>query len=134
MLSRSHRLRPMGYAPHSAICTDGPSTNDRYTVPSICTFHPCSLRTLPSFVPGPPNGRTRTVFVIHIVDVTNNTTSNFQLTIDALADYAKETGIDLPKNPFAARSSNQIVLRIFFNYSRSGRRLFKNIATEIADW
>jgi len=66
--------------------------------------------------------------------VTNNTTSNFQLTIDALADYAKETGIDLPKNPFAARSSNQIVLRIFFNYSRSGRRLFKNIATEIADW
>jgi fungal STAND N-terminal Goodbye domain len=28
--------------------------------------------------------------------------SNFQLIIDALADYAKTTGIDLSKNPFAA--------------------------------
>jgi hypothetical protein len=28
--------------------------------------------------------------------------SNFQLIIDALADYAKMTGIDLSKNPFAA--------------------------------
>ena len=29
-------------------------------------------------------------------------TSNVQLIADALADYAKETGIDLSKNPFAA--------------------------------
>jgi fungal STAND N-terminal Goodbye domain len=31
-----------------------------------------------------------------------SSTSNFQLIIDALADYAKITGIDLSKNPFAA--------------------------------
>jgi fungal STAND N-terminal Goodbye domain len=29
-------------------------------------------------------------------------TSNFQLIIDALADYAKITGVDLSTNPFAA--------------------------------
>jgi hypothetical protein len=29
--------------------------------------------------------------------------SNFQLIINALADYAKQTGIDLAKNPFAER-------------------------------
>ena len=31
-----------------------------------------------------------------------SSTSNFQLIIDAMADYAKITGIDLSKNPFAA--------------------------------
>ena len=31
-----------------------------------------------------------------------SSTSNIQLFIDALADYAKITGIDLTKNPFAA--------------------------------
>src|SRR5882762_6739684 len=31
-----------------------------------------------------------------------SSTSNIQLITDALADYAKETGIDLSKNPFAA--------------------------------
>jgi hypothetical protein len=30
-------------------------------------------------------------------------TDNIQLIISALADYAKETGIDLSKNPFAAK-------------------------------
>ena len=30
-----------------------------------------------------------------------SSTTNFQLIIDALADYAKITGIDLPNNPFA---------------------------------
>ncbi len=32
-----------------------------------------------------------------------SSTDNVQLIIDALADYAKETGIDLSKNPFAAK-------------------------------
>jgi hypothetical protein len=31
-----------------------------------------------------------------------SSTSNIQLITDALADYAKTTGIDLSKNPFAA--------------------------------
>jgi hypothetical protein len=31
-----------------------------------------------------------------------SSTSNIQLITDALADYARETGIDLSKNPFAA--------------------------------
>jgi hypothetical protein len=31
-----------------------------------------------------------------------SSTSNFQLIIDALADYAKTTGVDLSNNPFAA--------------------------------
>ena len=33
---------------------------------------------------------------------TTSPTSNIQLITDALADYAKITGIDLSKNPFAA--------------------------------
>ena len=32
-----------------------------------------------------------------------SSTNNVKLIIDALADYAKETGIDLSKNPFAAK-------------------------------
>ncbi len=32
-----------------------------------------------------------------------SSTSNYQLIIDSLADYAKITGIDLSKNPFAKR-------------------------------
>jgi hypothetical protein len=34
---------------------------------------------------------------------TGQATSNVQLIIGALADYAKETGIDLSKNPFASK-------------------------------
>jgi hypothetical protein len=32
-----------------------------------------------------------------------SSTDNVQLIIDALADYARKTGIDLSKNPFAAK-------------------------------
>ena len=43
-------------------------------------------------------------------------TSNFQLIIDAMADYAKITGIDLSKNPFAAlleqSDSSEAILRL----------------------
>jgi hypothetical protein len=35
-------------------------------------------------------------------------TSNVQFTINALADYAKEIGIDLFKNPVAAMLDGQI--------------------------
>jgi fungal STAND N-terminal Goodbye domain len=34
---------------------------------------------------------------------TDNQADNVKLITDALADYAKETGIDLSKNPFAAK-------------------------------
>jgi hypothetical protein len=34
---------------------------------------------------------------------TTSSTDNVKLIIDVLADYTKETGIDLSKNPFAAK-------------------------------
>ena len=34
---------------------------------------------------------------------TTSLTDNIQLIINALADYARETGMDLSKNPFAAK-------------------------------
>lgn len=39
---------------------------------------------------------------------TTSSTSNFQLIVDALSDYAKITGIDLSKNPFAATLEESI--------------------------
>ena len=59
---------------------------------------------------------------------------NVQLIIDALADYTKETGIDLSKNPFAAKfeqsSSPEAILQLlqerekaFKGYRNENRRL-----------
>jgi hypothetical protein len=63
-----------------------------------------------------------------------SSTSNIQLIIDALADYAKITGIDLSKNPFAAAleqsSSPETILELlrerekaFKEYRDGNRRL-----------
>jgi hypothetical protein len=59
---------------------------------------------------------------------------NVQLIIGALADYAKETGIDLSKNPFATKfeqsNSPEAILRLlqerekaFKDYRNDNRRL-----------
>jgi hypothetical protein len=58
--------------------------------------------------------------------------ANFQLIINALADYAKLTGIDLTKNPFADKieqsSSPDVILELLqerenaFNDYRDGSR------------
>ena len=57
---------------------------------------------------------------------------NVQLIVDALADYTKETGIDLSKNPFAAKfeqsSSPEAILQLLherekaFNQYRNDNR------------
>jgi len=60
-------------------------------------------------------------------------TDNVNLIINALADYARETGIDLSRNPFAASSNSQDLLTVSFNYSRSGRRHLRSIAATIGD-
>jgi hypothetical protein len=63
-----------------------------------------------------------------------SSSSNFHLIINALADYAKQTGIDLIKNPFAEKielsSSPEAILelfrereRAFEEYRRGNRRL-----------
>ena len=63
-----------------------------------------------------------------------SSTSNFQLIIDALADYAKITGIDLSNNPFASMiehsNSPEAILqllqereRAFKEYRDGDRRL-----------
>jgi hypothetical protein len=53
---------------------------------------------------------------IQLEATTSESTSNFQLIIDALADYTEITGIDLSKNPFAAAlehaSSPEAVLEL----------------------
>ena len=65
---------------------------------------------------------------------TTSSTTNFQLIIDALADYAKMTGIDLPNNPFATMiehsNSPEAILqllqereRAFKEYRDGDRRL-----------
>jgi hypothetical protein len=74
-----------------------------------------------------------------IMSLTGQATSstqadNVQLIIDALADYTKETGFDLSKNPFAAKfeqsSSPETILRLlqerekaFKGYRNENRRL-----------
>src|SRR5260370_39779774 len=71
-----------------------------------------------------------------------SSTSNFQLIIDALADYAKITGIDLSKNPFAAvleqSNSPEAVLQLlqgrekaFAEYRDGNRRLISCLSPAV---
>ena len=63
-------------------------------------------------------------------------TDNVKAIIDALADYAKETGIDLSKNPFAAKleqsRSSDAILQLLeerekaFKEYRDGKRRLIN--------
>ncbi len=68
--------------------------------------------------------------------------SNFQSIIDALADYAKETGIDLSNSPFAERlecsNSPQAILELlqerenaFKEYRDRNRRLISCISPAV---
>jgi hypothetical protein len=68
--------------------------------------------------------------------------SNIQLIIDALADYAKVTGIDLSKNPFAATieqsSSPEAILQLlqgrenaFKEYRDGNRRLISCLSPAV---
>ena len=69
-------------------------------------------------------------------------TSNFQLIIDALADYAKITGVDLSTNPFAATleqsNSPDAILQLlqgrekaFQEYRNGNRRLIKCLSPAV---
>ena len=68
--------------------------------------------------------------------------SNFQLIVDALADYAELTGIDLSNNPFARRlelsNSSQAIVelleereRAFKEYRDQNRRLISCISPAV---
>ena len=69
-------------------------------------------------------------------------TSNFQLIIDALADYAKITGIDLSKNPLASTlehsNSPEAILELlqghekaFKEYRDGNRRLISCLSPAV---
>jgi hypothetical protein len=73
---------------------------------------------------------------------TASTASNFQLIVDALADYAKITGIDLSKNPFAAMleqsNSSEAILQLlqgrekaFIEYRDGNRRLITYLSPAV---
>ena len=70
------------------------------------------------------------------------TSSNFQLIVDALADYAEQTGIDLSNNPFARRlelsNSSQAIVelleereRAFKEYRDRNQRLISCISPAV---
>ena len=52
-------------------------------------------------------------------------TSNIQLFIDALADYAKITGIDLARNPFAAAFEQSNSPQAIFQLLHGREKAFK---------
>jgi fungal STAND N-terminal Goodbye domain len=71
-----------------------------------------------------------------------SSTSNFQLIIDALADYAKITGVDLSRNPFAATleqlTSPDAILqllqereKVFKEYRDGNRRLINCLSPAV---
>jgi hypothetical protein len=71
-----------------------------------------------------------------------SSTSNLPLIIDALADYAKITGIDLSKNPFAAlleqSDSPEAILQLlqgrekaFKEYRDGNRRLIRCLSPAV---
>ena len=74
---------------------------------------------------------------------TTTSTSNIQLIIDALADYAKITGIDLSKDPFASllleqSNSSEAILKLlqerekaFREYRDGNRRLISCLSPAV---
>ena len=71
-----------------------------------------------------------------------STASNFQLIVDAMADYAKITGIDLSKNPFSAMveqsNSPEAILQLlqgrqkaFMEYRDGNRRLITYLSPAV---
>ncbi len=90
------------------------------------------FRTLSPFLTLFP--QPKELFLMSSTRQVTSSTDNVKLIIDALADYAKETGIDLSKNPFAAkfeqsRSPNAILQlleereKAFKEYRNGNRRL-----------
>ena len=78
------------------------------------------------------------------VQATSSTssTSNIQLITDALADYAKVTGVDLSQNPFAAAiersNSPEAILELlqerekaFKDYREGNRRLISSLSPAV---
>ena len=51
--------------------------------------------------------------------------SNFQLIADALANYCKQTGIDLSKNPFAAKFEQSRSIDAIFQQLEEREKAFK---------
>ena len=87
--------------------------------PQIHTLNPCS----PSLGPSTLSERTSIIpclqFIMSSTRVTRqvtSSTSNFQTIIDALADFAKTTGIDPSKNPFTPlieqSNSPEVILQL----------------------
>ena len=56
---------------------------------------------------------------------TTSSASNIQLIVDALADYAKITGIDLAKNPFAAALEQSSSPETILELLREREKAFK---------
>jgi hypothetical protein len=73
-----------------------------YTI--IRTLYPSSPSpySLPCFILSEQTQHKQTVVFMSSTGQATSSTSNIQLIIDALADYAKTTGIELSQNPFAA--------------------------------
>ena len=72
----------------------------------------------------------------------SSSSSNFQLIVDALADYARQTGIDLTKNSFAEKiehsDSPDAILELlqerekaFREYRDGNRRLISCLSTSV---
>jgi hypothetical protein len=74
------------------------------------------------------------VFMSAAISQATSSTSNIQSIIDnALADYAKITGIDLSDTPFATTLEQSNSQKLSSNYSRDGKRPSRNIAMAIGD-
>ena len=59
-----------------------------------------------------------------------NQADNVQLIVSALADYTKETGIDLSKNPFAAKLEQSNSPEAIFQLLQEREKAFKGYRNE----
>jgi fungal STAND N-terminal Goodbye domain len=119
-----------GWSSASGVCIVDPSP--RYTTPSIRTLN-LSYPFHRAISSQQNNVKNLLVFMSAAAQATSPT-SNIQLIIDALADYANVTGIDLSDNPFAATleqsNSPEAILQLlqgqekaFKEYREGDRRL-----------
>ena len=109
-------------------------------IPSICILNPC-FPSLPSAYPSEQKNAQSAVVMSSTRQATSST-SNVQLIIDGLTDYANITGIDLSKNPFSVTleqsNSPEAILQLlqgrekaFKEYRDDNRRLINCLSPAV---
>jgi hypothetical protein len=100
-------------------------TRGSLTAPRTVTLGPCTLPSLHSFRTKDSGRSVASMLPVQATSLTPST-SNIQSITEALVDYAKVTGIDLSKNPFAAALEREISPGAILELLQEREKAFKD--------